>query len=173
MNVGGRGRRGSPGFALNTLVGGPSTPLSGGGRLEGVQEAESDATHSSGLLGKAKKKEERLSASMKGSDVSTVVYRGPQSRSISEGQIPQIMYTHQAENHSLPRIPDSSPVARAASHFAGPLSPRSTVHPPLEWSRNDILVTTKATADSINTQAEGTRDTQIGTDKKGVLVQTK
>ena len=175
MNVGGRGRRGSSGFALNTLVGGPSTPLSGGGRLEGVQEAENDATHGTGLLGKAKKKEGRPRASTKGSDVSTVVYRGPQSRSNSEGQIPQIMYTHQAENHSLPRIPDSPPVGRAAPHLAGPLSPRSTVHPPLEWSRNDILVTTstETTSDSIqNIQTEGTRDTQNGTDKKEVLVQT-
>lgn len=177
MNVGGRGRRGSSGFALNTLVGGPSVPLSGGGRLEGVQEAENDATHSTGLLGKAKKMEGRPRASTKGSDISRVVYRGPpQSRSNSEGQIPQIMYTHQAENHSLPRIPDSPPVARAAPHLAGPLSPMSTVHLPSEWSRNDILVTmsTEITSDGIqNIQAEGTRNTQNGTDKKEVLVQTR
>lgn len=173
MNVGGRGRRGSPGFALNTLVGGPTTPLSGGGRLEGVQEAESDATHSTGLLAKVKKKEGRPRASTKGSDVSTVVYRGPQNRSNSEGQIPQIMYTHQAENHSLPRIPDFPPAARTAPQFAGPLSPRSTVHPPLEWSRNDILVTTETTTDNIDTQADGTRGTQNGTYKKEILVQTR
>ena len=174
MNVGGRGRRGSPGFALNTLVGGPSIPLSGCGRLEGVQEAENDGMHSTGLLGKVKKKGGRPRASTKGSDISTVVYRGPQSRSNSEGQIPQIMYMHQAENHSLPRIPDSPPLSRAGPHLAGPLSPRSTVHPPLEWSSNDILFTTETRTDSMhNTQEDGTRDTQNETDKKGVLVQTK
>lgn len=174
MNVGGRGRRGSPGFALlNTLVGGPTTPLSGGGRLEGVQEADNDVTHSTGLLGKAKKKKRRPRASTKGSDVSTVVYRGPQSRSNSEGQILEIMYTNQAENHSLPTVSDSLPQTRAAPHLAGTLSPRSTVHPPLEWPRNDILVTTETTTDSINIQAYGTRGTQNGADKKEVLVRTR
>lgn len=172
---GGRKRSGA-GLALQTLYGGPSTPLSGGGRLEGVAEAETDASHTTGLLGKAMKKGGRPRASTKGSDMSVTTVRGLQGRSASEGQIPQIMYTHQAENHSLPTVPDSPPTTRAVPHLAGPLTAHPTPHPPLLFSTGDINVAATETSTERteqHTQGSETTEADYERAKKEVLVQTR
>lgn len=174
MTVGGHRKRGGGGLALHTFAHGPSTPLSGGGRLEGVAEADTDASHSTGILGKAKRKEGRPRASTKDSDTSTATARGQQSRSHSEGMIPQIMYMNQAESHSLPTVPDSPAVTRAVPQFSGPLSPHSTVHPPLECSSNDIPVTTTTeTSTESDERGDYTQGTDGGNvDKKEILIRT-
>ena len=177
MTTGGHRRRSGSGLALNALAFGSSAPLSGGGRLEGVAEAETDATHSTGLLGKAKRKEGRPRAATRGGHSSSATAGGHQGRSASEGITPQIMYTNQAISHSLPAVQYSPPVTRAEPQFsAGPLSPHSsTMHPPLEYSSSDILVTTTT---EMSTEAfqggqytQGTDESNAG--KKKVNVRTR
>ena len=173
--TGGRKRSG-PGLALQTLYGGPSTPLSGGGRLEGVAEAETDASLTAGLLGKAMRKGGRPRASTKVSDMSLTIGRGLQSRSASEGQIPQIMYTYQAENHSLPTVPDSPPTARAGPHLAGPLTAHPALHPPLLFSTGDIHdVTMETSTEKTGEHTQGSETTEAHYEraKKEVMVQTR
>lgn len=174
--AGGRRNSSGAGSTLPTLYGGPSAPLSGGGRLEGVAEAETDASQSTGLLGMVRKKGDRPRASTKNSDASSVTARGPQSRSASEGHIPQIMYTNQAESRSLPIVPDSPPVARAVPQFAGPLSAHPTMHSPVEFSSRDILVTTTTETSTErtgqHTQGSAT-EAEYERAKKEVLVRTR
>lgn len=177
MPAGGHRKRSGTAFTLPALYGGSATPLSGGGRLEGVVEAETDASQSTGLLGMARKKGGRPRASTRNSDASSVTARGPQSRSASEGHIPQIMYTNQAESHCLPTVPDSPPIARAASQYAGPLGAHPMMHPLMEFSSNDILVTTTTETSTErtgqHTQGSDATEADYERAKKEVLVQTR